>query len=424
MSGSHADDGGSASRNLVILFAGLYTVEGLCALSGLQRLPFDHYGKDVAGWSATHLASVHALLALPWAVKPIYGALSDNVPLFGSRRRSYLVLANGFAAAACFALWLTFSQAGVIVSLFLLSVGMALSSAVAGGVLVESGQRYGNANQLVSQQWLWYGMANLAARLGGGHLAGTLAPAASLQAAALILVVPLLGAMALTWRLTPESPHGWERKDLRTILQEMSALVKSRELLLVAAFLFCFAYNPGLHTPLYFHLTNKLGFTQDFIGTMQATGAAGAIVGVLACRWLAKRLRLHTMFYICVGLGVTTALATFALVDHTLALIVYFAAGISGVFSLIMASTLAAEVCPGGQEGLCFAAMMSIENVASIASDASGSYMFDAFFHRQLGPLILVSAAFTAGSAVLIWLLPERPSDQHAASIASASTAS
>jgi Na+/melibiose symporter-like transporter len=398
----------TAARNLVVLFAGLFAVEGLCALTGLQRLPFDHYGKDVAGWSATHLASMHALLALPWAVKPIYGALSDNVPLFGSRRRSYLVLANALAATACLVLWLSFSQLSVMLCLFVLSVGMALSSAVAGGVLVESGQRYGNANLLVTQQWLWYGLANLGARLGGGALAGRLPGATALPTAALILVVPLLCVIVLTWKLTPEAPESAERRSLRTILGEMSALVRSRELLLVAAFLFCFSYNPGLQTPLYFHLTNGLGFTQNFIGTLQATAAGGSIVGVLVCRWLAKRLRLRTMFYICVALGVITALATFALVDHTLALVVYFATGVSAVFSLVMAATLAAEVCPGGQEGLCFAAMMSVENIASIASDASGSYMFDAFFHKQLAPLILVSAAFTAGSALLIWLLPER----------------
>ena len=401
-------DGSTSARNLVLLFAGLYAVEGLCALTGLQRLPFDHYGKDVAGWSATRLASMHALLALPWAVKPVYGALSDNLPLFGSRRRSYLVAANAIAATACLALWLTFSEVGVLTSLFVLSIGMALSSAVAGGVLVESGQRHGNANQLVTQQWLWYGLANLAARLGGGTLAGHFAPAVALQTAALILVVPLLGVIVLTGKLTPEVPHGAARKDLRTIAGEMSALVRSRELLFVAIFLFCFAYNPGLNTPLYFHLTGVLGFGQDFIGRLQATSAAGAIVGVLICRALAKRLRMKTMFYICVGLGVTTALATFAIVDRTTAEIVYFAAGVSGVFGIVMAASLAAEVSPGGQEGLCFAAMMSVENIASIASDASGSFMFDAFFHRQLGPLIVLSAAFTAGSALLIWLLPER----------------
>ncbi len=403
---------GVSTRRLVVLFAGLFSVEGLCALSGLTRQPFDHFGKDVAGWSATHLASMHALLALPWAIKPIYGALSDNVPLFGSRRRSYLVAANGLAAIACLVLWLVFSQVGAMVCLLVLSLSMAVSSAVAGGVLVESGQRYGNANQLVTQQWLWYGLSNLTARLGGGYLAGHLGSADGLQTAAITLVVPLVCVVALTWTLTPDPPRSEAPKKVRTILGEMSALVRSRRLLLVAAFLFCFTYNPGLQTPLYFHLTNELGFTQSFVGTLGAAAASGSIVGVLICRALAKRLRMRTMFYICVALGVTTTLANFALVDRTLALIVYFSAGVSAVFAIVMAGTLAAEVCPGGQEGLCFAAMMSIENAASIASDASGSYMFDAFFHKEFGPLIVVSAAFTAGSAVLIWMLPERSSDR------------
>ena len=41
-----------------------------------------------------------ALLAVPWTIKPVFGLLSDFVPLFGSRRRSYLLLANGVAAAS------------------------------------------------------------------------------------------------------------------------------------------------------------------------------------------------------------------------------------------------------------------------------------------------------------------------------------
>ena len=397
-----------SARNLVFLFAGLYTLEGLCALTGLTRQPFDHFGKDVAGWSATYLANMHALLALPWAIKPIYGALSDNLPLFGSRRRAYLVAANGLAAVACLVLWLVFSQTLVTICLFLLSLGMAVSSAVAGGVLVESGQRYGNANMLVTQQWLWYGLANLAARLGGGALAGRLPAEAGLQTAALILLVPIAGVIVLTWKLTPDPPREEAPKTVRAVLGEMGQLVRSRQLLLVAAFLFCFTYNPGLHTPLYFHLTGTLGFSQDFVGALGAAAAGGSIVGVLACRALAKRLRTRTMFYICVALGVVTTLANFALINSSLALAVYFASGVSAVFALVMAGTLAAEVCPGGQEGLCYAAMMSIENAASIASDASGSYMFDAFFHKQLGPLIIVSAAFTACSAVLIWFLPEK----------------
>ena len=32
------------------------------------------------------------LFTLPWTIKPIYGFISDGVPLFGYRRRSYLTL--------------------------------------------------------------------------------------------------------------------------------------------------------------------------------------------------------------------------------------------------------------------------------------------------------------------------------------------
>ena len=30
--------------------------------------------------------------AAPWVVKPLYGFLSDTVPIFGYRRRSYLII--------------------------------------------------------------------------------------------------------------------------------------------------------------------------------------------------------------------------------------------------------------------------------------------------------------------------------------------
>src|ERR1041384_4319817 len=50
------------------------------------------------GESPASLAALMALLAIPWSIKPVFGLLSDFVPLLGSRRRNYLLLANGMAA--------------------------------------------------------------------------------------------------------------------------------------------------------------------------------------------------------------------------------------------------------------------------------------------------------------------------------------
>lgn len=38
------------------------------------------------------VAVLTGLSSIPWMIKPLYGFLSDAVPLFGYRRRSYLVL--------------------------------------------------------------------------------------------------------------------------------------------------------------------------------------------------------------------------------------------------------------------------------------------------------------------------------------------
>jgi hypothetical protein len=44
------------------------------------------------------VAVLVGLAGLPWVVKPLYGFISDSVPLFGYRRRSYLMLC-GLAGA-------------------------------------------------------------------------------------------------------------------------------------------------------------------------------------------------------------------------------------------------------------------------------------------------------------------------------------
>ena len=79
-------------------FAALYFVQSVGdPTSGLIAQPVRSLLKDW-GESPAALAGLMALLAVPWTIKPIFGLLSDFVPLFGSRRRNYLLLANALAA--------------------------------------------------------------------------------------------------------------------------------------------------------------------------------------------------------------------------------------------------------------------------------------------------------------------------------------
>jgi predicted MFS family arabinose efflux permease len=49
--------------------------------------------------------------------------------------------------------------------------------------------------------------------------------------------------------------------------------------------------------------------------------------------------------------------------------------------------------------------MMSLINLATSSGDIVGSFLFDHLFHKNLTPLIIVSAAFTAFAFVLVPLL-------------------
>ena len=50
--------------------------------------------------SAAQVALLTSISAAPWVVKPLYGFLSDTVPILGYRRRSYLVIC-GVLGAPC-----------------------------------------------------------------------------------------------------------------------------------------------------------------------------------------------------------------------------------------------------------------------------------------------------------------------------------
>ena len=91
---------GSGTADAYTFFAILYFIQSVGdPTSGLIAQPIRsllrHWGESPAS-----LAALMALLAIPWSIKPAFGLLSDFLPLLGSRRRNYLLLANGTAAVS------------------------------------------------------------------------------------------------------------------------------------------------------------------------------------------------------------------------------------------------------------------------------------------------------------------------------------
>src|SRR6202030_723427 len=169
------------------------------------------------------------------------------------------------AGAYCWVAQIT-SPGEIIVALLLSAYGMAISSTVCGAILVENGQKFGTSDSFVNQQWLWFNIAALACGFIGGELVQRLSPAGALHgAAAVIAVAPLIVVFACAFLISdPQS-----RFDLHEIKRTFASLLAAltlRELWIIALFLFVYYLNPGLGTPLYYHMTDDLKFSQEYIG--------------------------------------------------------------------------------------------------------------------------------------------------------------
>ncbi len=390
---------------LMLFFALVYVVEGLGQTGGLIAQPLNYFLKQVYGWTPVQVTAWLTVLNLPWIIKPVYGIVSDFVPLFGYRRKAYLVIANVAATAACLVITRLTAPGALILVLLLTAYAMAISSTLCGAVLVENGQRLHASDRFVNQQWLWFNIAAMGSAFVGGELVQHLSPAAALHAAAAIVAVAPLLAIFGTLYLIDESPSRLDLVQLKSTFRALLAALTLRELWLIGLFLFLYYLNPGFGLPLYYYMTDSLKFSQGYIGILGAINSAGWIVAALLYRKFLGGLTSKQLLNASILFGVVTTAAFLLLSNQASAAIINFFSGMAGMVAFVATLSLAADYCPKRAEGFAFAALMSLLNLSSAVSNNLGSFLYEHAFHNRLAPLIVVSAASTAVILVLVPLL-------------------
>ena len=390
---------------LMLFFAIVYVVEGIGqARVGIIYQPLTNFLKT-SGWSPLEVTAYFGVLNFPWVIKPVFGLVSDFLPLFGYRRTSYLMLASAAAALSYSAIaWLN-EPAAFALFLLLTSYAMATASTLCGALLAENGRTYSQSSLFVGQQWLWFYVAIMASALMGGELVEYLSAASALKASAVIAALAPAAILIATPLLLREPRSEINRQALADTLQGIVAAVRSRRLWLVAAFLFLYFFAPGFGTPLYYYMTDSLRFSQAYIGVLGSIAAAGWIAGALVHRFFLRGMDAKSLLYLSIVLGTVSAASFLLLTDEVTAAIVNFANGFAQMIATIATLTLAARHCPRRAEGFAFAGLMSVSNLADIFSINAGAYLYEHVFDGRLAPLIVVSAATTAIAALLVPLL-------------------
>jgi MFS family permease len=367
----------------------------------IGRLPLQLLLKNELHFNAQTLAAFLLVVSFPWNVKPIAGILSDTFPLFGTRRRHYMLLAASLAAVCWFLLGIVpRAHAPLLLAAFGANIFLVVASTVMGGLMVEAGQRFGISGRITSIRQLLQSAVSLGNGLLGGYLA-SVAFGWTVGVATAMLIV-----LAVTTLFVLLEPPTAQRDSavLSAAGHELRTLGRSRTLWAAGAFLALVYIAPGFTTPLLYLQTDTLRFSPAFIGLMEtiegAAGLLGAALYGVACRTFTLRQLLTaaiavnalvTLLYLFYGRGSAPfihAIGGFAVVASELALM-----------------DLAVRSTPPGCESLGFALMMSARNFAISGSDVLGSWLVDSHgwaFHQ----LVWLNAGTTALVLCFIPLLP------------------
>ncbi|CAK9329105.1 unnamed protein product [Citrullus colocynthis] len=417
-----------------VAVAMVYFVQGVL---GLAKLAVSFYLKDDLHLDPAETAIISGFAALPWLIKPLYGFISDSVPLFGYRRRSYLILSGLLGAFSwSFMATLVNSKYGAAMSILLGSLSVAFSDVVVDSMVVERarGESLSMSGSLQSLCWgssafggivSSYFSGSLVGSYGVRFVFGVTAVLPLMTSAVAVLVEEKRVCVPLNGPNLPSNGLGFLETSKQHIVSLWTA-VRQPNVYLPTLFIFLWQATPQSDSAMFFFTTNKLGFTPEFLGRVKLVTSIASLVGVGLYNGFLKNVALRKVFLIMSIIGsalgmtqvflITGLNRKFGISDEWFAIGDSLIITVLGQASFMPILVLAARICPEGMEATLFATLMSIFNGGSLVGGLVGAALTHLFGISKdrfdnLITLVILCNLSSLLPLPLLGLLPEESPD-------------
>ena len=377
----------------------VYFVQGVL---GLSRLAVSFFLKDDLALSPAQVSAFMGIAALPWMIKPLFGFISDGLPIFGYRRRPYLILSGLLGTVAWLLLATVVQNAwSATAAIALGSLSVAFSDVIVDSLVVERA-RHESIEDAGSLQSLCWG----AVAVGGlvtAYFSGVLLEHFSNRTVfGITAIFPLILSLVAWWiGETPvERSQNWGA--VREQIGALKAAISQKSIWLPSAFVFIWQATPTADAAFFFFTTNELGFQPEFLGRVRLVTSLASLVGI----WLFQRFLRSVPFRVIFGwttvISAVLGMTMLLLVTHTNRSIGiddrWFSLGdsliltVMGQIAYMPVLVLAARLCPPGVEATLFALLMSVSNTANLVS-------------YELGALLMHWLGISETNFTQLWLL-------------------
>jgi len=391
-----------------LLYAAIVIVVGVLGTTLAQpqvlgRIPLQNLLKNELHADRASNAAFFFWMGLAWYFKPFFGIVTDAFPIFGSRRKSYMIIGAVLATLSWAALYFTPHQYSKLLwGCVLINLFMMATSTVVGGYMVEVAQAVSGSGRLTSIR----NFVEQACYIITGPTAGFLASIAFGWTAAACGVAMSLIVPATIWFLHEKRIKIDSKDLLHNAGKQLEAIASAKTMWAAAGFMALFYCAPGIATAVFYKQQNDLHLStqgQGFLVFLSGLFGvlAAALYGGVACR----RFNLRTLLVGCLAFGTAANLGYlfYSSVGH--AEVIESFNGFGYTLAEVAMMDLAVRSTPSGSEGLGFSLMMSVRNLTLFGSDWFGSKLLDAY-HLQFNTLVISNGVITFIAVPLVLLLP------------------
>ncbi|TVU12261.1 hypothetical protein EJB05_45896 [Eragrostis curvula] len=400
---------------------------------GINRVASDYYWKDVQRVQPSVAQVYQGITSIPWMIKPIWGLLTDVLPIAGYRRRPYFILAGFIGVFAM----LIISLHGKLHALFALlalmtgSASVAIADVTIDACVAENSIIYPN---LAADMMSLTGFCSSVGGLFGFSISGFLVHAIGSKGALGLLTIPpalvILAGLLLNEVRIPNFPYEQAHKKFAEASGKMLTTLKCPEVWRPCVYMYMsLALSVDIQEGMFYWYTDPgagPSFSEGFIGFMFAVGSVGSLVGVILYQNILKDHPFRNVLFLSqLLLSLSGMLDLILVLRLNLKMGIpdyYFAVIDEGVSKMINRIkwmpllVLSSKLCPTGIEGTFFALLMSIDNIGSLSGAWAGGLLLHLLNitrteFKNLWAAIIIRNAMRLLPLALLFLVPR--SDQN-----------
>ncbi|CAF3774426.1 unnamed protein product [Rotaria sp. Silwood1] len=391
-----------------IYFALAYFIQGITDIaSGFVNLPLQTILKDKLNLSPSQMGTFFFTCTVTWSIKPLYGILSDFVPICGYHRLIYLLMTTALNLCAWIALYFVPTEYNYLLTFCVLAAfSLAFNDVLIDALMISIGRPLALIGILQGIQQTSAKLASTISQIPAGILATSTTSFQINQTLnnstlkyfnknintnkyifliSSICPIILFFATLITVR---ERRRKLNKNNFSQTWSILLGIFQYKRFWIISIFLFIYSASPQIKTALFYYQRDKLHFNPFYVSILNTIYNGCGIFSALIYLSIFSHYPTKRVLRIAIIMRIFAIASYLFAIDKLTSIFVAIITGFCSEITNLALLNLAAKSCPKNIEGTLFALFVSCVNFGAATGDWLGSYIYE---YLGFIPLIIIA---------------------------------